>query len=241
MAEKNSRKEFVVKNWTGDFTGADELGCQVIWRPEEDLDAVSKHYHEIADEDLLVLSTDGSLNSKEQRGGWAAIQSGGGGRLIHFASGSITQDQRPADAVVDGEVTPLETELRAPAEALEKAAQIVVQRRAEGKRTWGTIVALTDCHGVLSSVGGYKEQSGQVYASNYCNLKILRSVETLRAHGVRCVFDRTKGHSGVDANETADKVARGQSGCDTWQDVRDWRSPGAGNPIEDLPMLGGES
>ncbi|OJD36899.1 uncharacterized protein BKCO1_9000155 [Diplodia corticola] len=240
MAVMNSKEDLEVKNWTGDFTKDAPLDYQVILRPSvSDRVRASRHYHSIADEDLLVLSTDGSVAERGKRGGWAAIQSAPGDRLIHFTSGSMTWAERPPWAIVPWEdekkVRSGEMELRAASEALEKAVEMIVQRRAQRKSTWKTIVVLSDCELVLKSVGRYRLSAGQTRVYEYCNISILQSRETLNKYGVGCVFEMTKGHSDVAPNVAADMVAGAQSGCKSWRRVRRWRNPHGGNPIEELP------
>ncbi|KAL1643082.1 hypothetical protein SLS58_005051 [Diplodia intermedia] len=237
MKEKNSKLK--VGYWKGDLSevyGA--LDCQVIMRPDEDVIAVAKHYQAISDEDLLVISTDGSVHA-DRRGGWAAIQSVDGGRHFYFASGSMTKADRPSwarRAPNEGDsVESHEMELRALAGGFAEAAKVVVQRSANGLSTWKTIVALCDSAHALSTLGAYQLKTGQARVDDYCNISILRSVGTLREHGVRCVFDRTKGHAGVASNVAADRLARAQSGCSKWSTVMNWRSAGSGNYIEGLP------
>ncbi|KAL1615705.1 hypothetical protein SLS54_008835 [Diplodia seriata] len=239
MAEMNSKLE--VGYWKGALSLSEEYGaldCQVIMRPDEDVVKVAKHYQAISDEDLLVISTDGSVHSQSRRGGWAVIQSGEGDKHFYFASGSMTKADRPSWATkastAGDEVQSLEMELRALAGGFAEAAKIVVQRRANGQSTWKTIVALCDSPDALSKLGEYQLKTGQRRVYDYCNISILLSVATLRAYGVRCVFDRTKGHSGVSSNLAADMLARAQSGCSKWSRAMLWRAA-SGTSIEGLP------
>lgn len=151
------------------------------------------------------LYTDGSHIKGTPRRGWGAVLEYRG--RLYELSGVADPASDPAAA------SNPTMELRAAAAALERLRQV---RPAE----MCDVLLLADYTGVREyGRGAWRPERAKVAHFRTEALRLHAAAKALRGDGVRLEFEHVRGHSGVEGNEMADRLARGGRTLDTFGDL----------------------